>query len=50
MEMESLNVEDRRKLEKKIVLIDTEMQLMQQWLEEDKDPGSNLADVSFVRG
>jgi hypothetical protein len=31
-------------------LINAEMQLMQQWLEEDKGPGSNLANVSFVRG
>ena len=50
MEMESITVEDRRKLEKKMGLINVEMELIQQWLDEDKDPGSNLANVSFVRG
>jgi hypothetical protein len=34
-ELELLTVAERRKLEKKIVLIDAEMQLMDQWLEED---------------
>jgi hypothetical protein len=29
---------ERRKLERKIVLIDAEMQLMQQWRDEDKGP------------
>jgi hypothetical protein len=37
-ELESLTVEDRRKLEKKIAIIDAEMQLLQQWLDEDKGP------------
>jgi hypothetical protein len=41
MKLESLTVEERRKLEKKIVLIDAEMQLMQQWRNEVKNPGSN---------
>ena len=35
-ELESLTVAERRKLEKKIFLLDAEMQLMQRWLEEDK--------------
>jgi hypothetical protein len=42
MEMESITVEDRRKLEKKMGLINAEMELMQQWLEEDKGPGQIL--------
>ena len=50
MEMESITVEDRRKLEKKMGLINVEMELIQQWLDEDKGPASNLANVSFVRG
>jgi hypothetical protein len=41
-ELETLTVEDRRKLEKKIALINAEMQLMQQWLDEDKSPGQIL--------
>jgi hypothetical protein len=40
-ELESLTVEERRKLEKKLVLIEAEMQLMDQWLEEDR-PDSSL--------
>jgi hypothetical protein len=32
---------DRRKLEKKLVLIDAEMQLMKQCRDKDKNPGSN---------
>jgi hypothetical protein len=43
MKLETLTVEERRKLEKKIVLIDAEMQLMQRWLDEDKGPESNPA-------
>jgi len=43
-ELESLTVAERRKLEKKIFLIDAEMQLMDQWLEEDKGPGSSPAE------
>jgi hypothetical protein len=39
-EIESLTVAERRKLEKKIFLLDAEMKLMDQWLEEDKGPGS----------
>ena len=39
-ELESLTVAERRKLEKKIALIDAEMQLMQRWLDEDKGPES----------
>jgi hypothetical protein len=35
--LESLTVEKRRKLEKKLVLIDAEMQLMKQWLDEDRN-------------
>jgi len=42
-ELESLTVAERRKLEKKIFLLDAEMQLMQRWLEEDKGPGSATA-------
>jgi hypothetical protein len=38
-ELELLTVAERRKLEKKIVLIDAEMQLMDQWLEEDRLSG-----------
>ena len=43
-ELKSLTVEERRKLEKKLVLIDAEMQLMQQWRDEDKGHGSNQAE------
>jgi hypothetical protein len=43
-ELESLTVEDRRKLEKKIALIDAEMELMQRWLDEDNLHGSRQAD------
>jgi len=43
-ELELLTVAERRKLEKKIVLIDAEMQLMDQWLEEDKGPGAAPAE------
>jgi hypothetical protein len=50
MKLESLTVENRRKLEKKIALIDAEMVLMQRWLDEDKGTGSNLDEVSFVTG
>jgi hypothetical protein len=39
-ELESLTVAERRKLEKKIALIDAEMQLLQKWLDEDKGPES----------
>ena len=39
-ELESLTVAERRKLEKKIALIDAEMQLMDQWLEEDRLSGA----------
>jgi hypothetical protein len=39
-ELESLTVEERRKLEKKLVLIEAEMKLMDQWLEEDRGGGS----------
>ena len=43
-ELDSLTVAERRKLEKKIVLIDAEMQLMDQWLEEDKESGAASAE------
>ena len=42
-ELESLTVEERRKLEKKLVLIGAEMQLMDQWLEEDRRGASETA-------
>ena len=39
-ELDSLTVAERRKLEKKVALIDAEMQLMDQWLEEDRLSGA----------
>ncbi len=41
MKLESLTVDECRKLEKKLVLIDAEMQLMKQWRDGVKNPDSN---------
>ena len=43
-ELDSLTVAERRKLEKKIALIDAEMQLMDRWLEEDRLSGAAPAE------